>query len=91
MMERQVRNLILISFIFIAFLFVPMISEMINQHPLFIFGDSMMDVGNNNYINTSSYGQANFHPYGITFFHFPTGRHSDGRLVSDFIGTSLIA
>ncbi|KMT04751.1 hypothetical protein BVRB_7g169310 [Beta vulgaris subsp. vulgaris] len=58
------------------------------HHPttsLFIFGDSILDVGNNNYINTSTLDQANFWPYGITFFHLPTGRFSDGRLISDFI------
>ncbi|KAI4325699.1 hypothetical protein MLD38_031075 [Melastoma candidum] len=52
---------------------------------LFIFGDSYLDVGNNNYLNTSTLNQANFWPYGETFFGFPTGRFSDGRLISDFI------
>lgn len=52
----------------------------------FIFGDSFLDAGNNNYINTTALDQANFWPYGETYFKFPTGRFSDGRLVSDFIG-----
>nr|GMC55745.1 GDSL esterase/lipase 5 [Ipomoea batatas] len=52
---------------------------------LFIFGDSFMDSGNNNYINTTTLDQANFRPYGETFFDAPTGRFSDGRLISDFI------
>ncbi|KAK2353362.1 GDSL esterase/lipase [Trifolium repens] len=52
---------------------------------LFIFGDSFLDAGNNNYINTTSLDQANFLPYGETYFKFPTGRFSDGRLISDFI------
>ncbi|KAH7547008.1 hypothetical protein FEM48_Zijuj01G0261400 [Ziziphus jujuba var. spinosa] len=51
---------------------------------LFIFGDSLFDAGNNNYINTTN-GKANFWPYGETFFHYPTGRFCDGRLVPDFI------
>ncbi|XP_074268276.1 GDSL esterase/lipase 5 [Silene latifolia] len=51
----------------------------------FIFGDSILDVGNNNYINTSTLDQANFWPYGINFLPVPTGRFSDGRLISDFI------
>ncbi|CAN0877765.1 GDSL esterase/lipase 5 [Linum grandiflorum] len=51
----------------------------------FLFGDSFLDAGNNNYINTTTLDQANFWPYGETFFHFPTGRFSDGRLLSDFI------
>lgn len=53
---------------------------------LFIFGDSFLDSGNNNYINTTTLDQANFWPYGETYFKFPTGRFSDGRLISDFIG-----
>ncbi|XP_034695566.1 GDSL esterase/lipase 5 [Vitis riparia] len=52
---------------------------------LFIFGDSFFDSGNNNYINTTTLDQANFWPYGETYFKFPTGRFSDGRLISDFI------
>ncbi|XP_038877947.1 GDSL esterase/lipase 1-like [Benincasa hispida] len=52
---------------------------------LFIFGDSIFDAGNNNYINTTSTFQSNFWPYGQTFFNSPTGRFSDGRLISDFI------
>ncbi|EXC01347.1 GDSL esterase/lipase 1 [Morus notabilis] len=52
---------------------------------LFVFGDSRFDPGNNNYINTATEYQANFWPYGETFFGFPTGRFSDGRLIPDFI------
>ncbi|KAA8546219.1 hypothetical protein F0562_003042 [Nyssa sinensis] len=50
---------------------------------LFVFGDSLSDPGNNNYINTIA--RANFRPYGETFFKYPTGRFSDGRLITDFI------
>lgn len=53
---------------------------------LFLFGDSFFDAGNNNYINTTIQFQANFWPYGETFFNYPTGRASDGRLIPDFIG-----
>ncbi|XP_022159717.1 GDSL esterase/lipase 1-like [Momordica charantia] len=53
--------------------------------PLFVFGDSLYDVGNNNYINTTAGAQANFPPYGETFFKFPTGRFCDGRVIPDFI------
>ncbi|KAL6140610.1 hypothetical protein ACLB2K_058908 [Fragaria x ananassa] len=51
--------------------------------PLFIFGDSIYDAGNNNYINTI--GKANYWPYGETFFKSPTGRFSVGRIIPDFI------
>ncbi|KAL3511576.1 hypothetical protein ACH5RR_024293 [Cinchona calisaya] len=53
--------------------------------PLFVFGDSLYDPGNNNYINTTPDFQANFLPYGETFFEFATGRFSDGCLIPDFI------
>ncbi|KAK6914634.1 GDSL lipase/esterase [Dillenia turbinata] len=51
----------------------------------FLFGDSLLDAGNNNYINTTTLDQANFWPYGETYFKVPTGRFCDGRLLSDFI------
>ncbi|KAH9713845.1 GDSL esterase/lipase 1 [Citrus sinensis] len=52
---------------------------------LFIFGDSLFDAGNNNYINTTTDYQANFLPYGQNFFKYPTGRFSNGRIIPDFI------
>ncbi|KAK4592196.1 hypothetical protein RGQ29_016632 [Quercus rubra] len=52
---------------------------------LFVFGDSLVDVGINNYINTLTDVQANFPPYGETFFKYPTGRASNGRLIPDFL------
>lgn len=54
---------------------------------LFIFGDSTVDPGNNNYIDTSTDMRADFKPYGQNgFFEGPTGRFSDGRVIVDFIG-----
>ncbi|XP_076915306.1 GDSL esterase/lipase 5-like [Bidens hawaiensis] len=52
---------------------------------LFVFGDSFVDAGNNNFINTTTLDQANFPPYGRTYFNYPTGRFSDGRVIPDFI------
>ncbi|GER53612.1 GDSL esterase/lipase [Striga asiatica] len=52
---------------------------------IFIFGDSYVDSGNNNYINTSTLNQANFLPYGETYFKNSTGRFSDGRIIPDFL------
>ncbi|KAK4835617.1 hypothetical protein QYF36_012122 [Acer negundo] len=55
---------------------------------ILIFIDSTMDTGNNNYINTILKG---YHPpYGKNFpSHIPTGRFSDGKLVPDFIASTL--
>jgi hypothetical protein len=55
---------------------------------MFIFGDSLFDAGNNNYLR-SAVGRANFWPYGETFFKHPTGRFSDGRIIPDFIGKTF--
>jgi len=53
---------------------------------LFVFGDSTVDAGNNNFIRTPM--KSNFPPYGRDFInHIPTGRFTNGRLVSDFIGS----
>ncbi|EXC01343.1 GDSL esterase/lipase 2 [Morus notabilis] len=52
---------------------------------LFVFGNSFYDPGNNNYINTTTEYQENFWSYGETFFRFPTGSFSDGRLIPDVI------
>ncbi|VVA35472.1 PREDICTED: GDSL [Prunus dulcis] len=51
---------------------------------IFIFGDSIFDAGNNHF-NKNSTAQADFPPYGSTFFHYPTGRFTNGRTVADFI------
>ncbi|XP_010501062.1 PREDICTED: GDSL esterase/lipase 3 isoform X2 [Camelina sativa] len=56
-----------------------------NQAALFVFGDSLFDAGNNNYIDTVSSFRSNIWPYGQTTFKQPTGRISDGRLIPDFI------
>lgn len=53
---------------------------------LFIFGDSVVDVGNNNEIYTII--KSNFPPYGRDFIsHMPTGRFCNGKLATDFTGT----
>ncbi|GMN52921.1 hypothetical protein TIFTF001_022063 [Ficus carica] len=53
---------------------------------LFIFGDSTVDTGNNNYIKTTPENRADYEPYGHNgIFPKPTGRFSDGRVIVDFI------
>ena len=52
------------------------------------FGDSSVDVGNNDYIHTLF--KADFPPYGRDFKnHKPTGRFCNGKLASDFTGEIL--
>ena len=50
----------------------------------FILGDSLVDVGNNNYITTIA--RANILPFGIDFPSGPTGRFCNGKLLIDFVG-----
>ncbi|KAK7329572.1 hypothetical protein VNO77_23742 [Canavalia gladiata] len=52
----------------------------------FVFGDSLLDVGNNNYI--ISLAKANHDPNGIDF-GMPTGRFCNGRTVVDIINQQL--
>ncbi|XP_016559760.1 GDSL esterase/lipase At1g28580 isoform X3 [Capsicum annuum] len=55
------------------------------------FGDSLADTGNGLHLSLNKIHPPHFarQPYGETFFHHPTGRFSDGRLVIDFIAESL--
>ncbi|CAN1162963.1 GDSL esterase/lipase At4g16230 [Linum perenne] len=52
----------------------------------FVFGDSLVDHGNNNYIATLS--KANYPPNGIDFGK-PTGRYTNGRTIIDILGQEL--
>ncbi|KAK9074386.1 hypothetical protein SSX86_006984 [Deinandra increscens subsp. villosa] len=55
------------------------------------FGDSIADTGNVKHLGsiTNEAFPSLFPPYGQTFFHEPTGRCSDGRLIIDFLAESL--
>ncbi|KAI3997529.1 hypothetical protein MKX01_008136 [Papaver californicum] len=55
----------------------------------FVFGDSLVDVGNNNYIVTVA--KSNYLPNGLDFPPGlnPTGRFCNGRTVVDVIGQEL--
>ncbi|XP_022963289.1 GDSL esterase/lipase At1g71691-like [Cucurbita moschata] len=54
---------------------------------MFIFGDSLIDNGNNN--NLPSFAKANYFPYGIDFNGGPTGRFSNGYTMVDEIAMLL--
>ncbi|KAL6882684.1 hypothetical protein ACP4OV_011374 [Aristida adscensionis] len=56
----------------------------------FIFGDSLVDVGNNDYLVTLS--KAIDPPYGVDFAFSggrPTGRFTNGRTIADVLGEAL--
>ncbi|TXG68204.1 hypothetical protein EZV62_003139 [Acer yangbiense] len=56
----------------------------------FVFGDSLYDVGNNQYlVEPGKYIPVYHKPFGTTFFNHATGRFSDGRAPPDFIASKL--
>lgn len=56
----------------------------------YVFGDSLVDAGNNNYLPTLS--KADIRPNGIDFEASagePTGRFTNGRTIADLVGTEF--
>lgn len=57
------------------------------MQPVFIFGDSTVDVGTNNHLKNCT-ARANHPYYGIDYLQSkPTGRFSNGQNAADTIGT----
>lgn len=55
---------------------------------LYVFGDSLLDNGNNNLLPTLA--KANYFPYGLNFpGGFPTGRFTNGKNLADFVADHL--
>ncbi|XP_038876998.1 GDSL esterase/lipase At1g71250 [Benincasa hispida] len=57
------------------------VAENYRVSAVFVFGDSLVDVGNNNFLHSAA--RANYYPYGIDYDGGPTGRFSNGRTVID--------
>ena len=51
---------------------------------LYVFGDSTVDPGNNNLLNT--FAKFNYPPYGVDFLDGPSGRPTSGYNIADFFG-----
>lgn len=74
-------SLFLIPFLLIEVSGAP---EANQPRSFFVFGDSLVDNGNNNFLVT--YARADMPPYGIdTPSHRPNGRFSNGRNIPDII------
>ncbi|XP_057858204.2 GDSL esterase/lipase At2g23540-like [Cryptomeria japonica] len=56
---------------------------------MYVFGDSLADAGTNNFIPHCT-ARANFTPYGVSYFPYPTGRFTNGRTTFDFLATSFL-
>jgi hypothetical protein len=57
---------------------------------MFVFGSSLVDNGNNNFLNGSRAVRADYLPYGVDFLLGPTGRFSNGRNTIDALGELLL-
>lgn len=80
------------SFSFFLFFSLAMLDMDVAQEvkaapTLYLFGDSIFDVGTNNFLSSSRIKAKYFPYYGIDFHHsVPTGRFSNGLNTADQIG-----
>ncbi|XP_065871986.1 GDSL esterase/lipase At5g22810-like [Euphorbia lathyris] len=76
------------SFLLVVGLFLIVANAQPLVPAMFIFGDSVVDAGNNNHLPTIV--RANFLPYGRDFInHTSTGRFCNGKLASDFTAENI--
>ncbi|XXG90663.1 hypothetical protein AAC387_Pa12g2377 [Persea americana] len=78
------------SFVLLAFLIVAIgsLATHSEARAFFVFGDSLVDNGNNNYLATSA--RADSPPYGIDYpTRRPTGRFSNGLNLPDILSEQL--
>ncbi|CAH8270501.1 unnamed protein product [Arabidopsis lyrata] len=90
MMSCTVQSLVLVPwFLVVVGLAGGEVSSETAMFPaMFVFGDSLVDNGNNNHLN--SLARSNYLPYGIDFAgNQPTGRFSNGKTIVDFMGELL--
>jgi len=87
----QKMNINYLTFFYVLITFLlSLASSTISYHPkqipaIYVFGDSLVDSGNNNYLPIQS--NAKFPPYGIDFCGGkPTGRYTNGKTVVDYLG-----
>ncbi|KAL0011267.1 hypothetical protein SO802_006375 [Lithocarpus litseifolius] len=79
-----------LPFIIKLFLFLATIKGVVGYcyTSIFGFGDSLVDTGNLYFLPAQNHSCLS-PPYGETYFHHPTGRCSDGRLIIDFTAESI--
>ncbi|CAA6656052.1 unnamed protein product [Spirodela intermedia] len=87
-MERKM-GLLLLAAAFSAAVFTRMAAASTAVPAIYAFGDSLTDVGNNNFL-PGNQAKANFPPYGIDVPRSrPTGRFSSGYNGVDFVAKKL--
>ena len=77
-----ISTMFLVALVFMGTVAPPQQAEA--ARAFFVFGDSLVDNGNNNYLTTTA--RADSPPYGIDYpTGRPTGRFSNGLNIPDFI------
>ncbi|CAI9113339.1 OLC1v1013921C1 [Oldenlandia corymbosa var. corymbosa] len=79
--------------IFLSLIFTTFATKQSSLYPfesIYQFGDSLSDTGNRiRQVGAKSVYNISNLPYGMTYFHKPTGRFSNGLLVVDFVAKAL--
>lgn len=88
-MDMNHRETVFVMFAFVLFAWGNNAQDDETLVPAIItFGDSAVDVGNNDYLYTLF--KANYLPYGRDFAnHKPTGRFCNGKLATDITGENI--
>ena len=90
MVERFVLCLIIVLSMEVALSAAAGVFESKPPPAMYVFGDSTLDVGNNNYLPGTNVPRANRPYYGVDFpGGVPTGRFSNGYNTADFIGRPI--
>lgn len=93
-MDTSSRNsflLLRLSLLNLALLVVTLssVSHQAEARAFFVFGDSLVDNGNNDYLLTTA--RADNYPYGVDYpTHRPTGRFSNGLNIPDVISRVIL-
>ncbi|XP_031473300.1 GDSL esterase/lipase LTL1-like [Nymphaea colorata] len=85
---KAVPDLLLLSVVHVIDFLKPVKAKQTAVRALFVFGDSFLDNGNNNYIEDCDL-KSNYPPYGVDFPLGPTGRFSNGRNAADILAEHL--
>ncbi|CAL9219536.1 unnamed protein product [Arabidopsis halleri] len=77
-----------LGFLISLFFIVTFLAPQVKSRAFFVFGDSLVDNGNNDYLVTTA--RADNYPYGIDYpTRRPTGRFSNGLNIPDIISEAI--
>ncbi|XP_075516122.1 GDSL esterase/lipase At1g29670-like [Primulina tabacum] len=91
MSQASLRNFILFCFFLFSLISLCTTTQQNDNTKIdgmFVFGSSLVDNGNNNFL-PNSIAKVNYFPYGIDFPLGPSGRFTNGKNVIDLLGEKL--